>query len=197
MSDSIRLATEDDAAEVLRIYEPIVRATAISFELHPPGVEEIRERIRAVLLSHAWLVCGDGQRIAGYAYASRFRAREAYQWTTEVTVYVDAEQRRRGIGRALYVSLLEVLKLQGFLTAIAVIALPNEPSVQLHERLGFRAVGVLKRVGYKLGRWHDVGWWQMELREREADPQSTRRVAELAGTAEWRRAVAAGLTELA
>jgi L-amino acid N-acyltransferase YncA len=196
MSYRIRLAEEADAAEILRIYEPIVRETAISFELTPPGNEEIRQRIRDVLSSHVWLVGAEGQSVAGYAYASKFRPREAYQWTAEVTVYVDVSRRRRGVGRALYISMMEVLRLQGFRSAIAVIALPNDPSVRMHERLGFKAVGVFEKVGYKLGRWHDVGWWQIALREREANPCPPRPVSELIGTPEWERALAAGSTEL-
>lgn len=193
----IRLVAESDAAEILRIYEPIVRDTAISFELAAPSEQEMRQRIRNVLSSHVWLVCQDGQRVAGYAYASSFRPREAYQWTAEVTVYVEAASQRRGGGRALYVSLIEALRLQGFSRAVAVIALPNEPSVKLHEKLGFRAVGVLERAGYKLGRWHDVRWWQLELREAEAHPGPPRSINELVGTPEWKRAIAAGITELA
>jgi L-amino acid N-acyltransferase YncA len=197
MSLCIRLAEESDASEIVRIYEPIMRDTAISFELDAPSEEEMRQRIRNVLSSHVWLVCENGQKISGYAYATKFRPREAYQWTAEVTVYVDAAWQRRGIGRALYVSLLEALRLQGFSTAIAVIALPNEPSVKLHERLGFRAIGVFERVGYKLGRWHDVGWWQRKLREAEAHPEPPRSMGELVGTPAWERAIAAGITALA
>jgi L-amino acid N-acyltransferase YncA len=197
MRDRLRLAQESDAREVLRIYEPIVRDTAISFELAPPNEVEMRQRIRKVLLSHIWLVCEEGPRLAGYAYASRFRPREAYRWTAEVTVYVDSERRRRGVGRALYLSLLEALRVQGFLTAVAVIALPNEPSVKLHERLGFKAIGIFERVGYKLGRWHDVGWWQRTLREPEESPAAPRAIAELVGTPQWQAAIEAGAIELA
>jgi L-amino acid N-acyltransferase YncA len=185
MSFRVRLAAEGDASEILRIYDPIVRNTAISFELDPPSAEEMRERIRNVLSSHVWLVCENEQKITGYAYATKFRPREAYQWAAEVTVYVDAAWQRRGIGTALYVSLLEALRLQGFSTAIAVIALPNEASVKLHERLGFRAVGVFERVGYKLERWHDVGWWQRKLRQADAHPEAPRPIGELVATPGW------------
>jgi L-amino acid N-acyltransferase YncA len=193
----LRLAAESDAAGILRIYEPIVRNTAISFELAAPAEEEMRERIRNVLSSHVWLVCEHGQSVAGYAYATKFRPREAYQWATEVTVYVDAARQRRGIGTALYRSLIEVLRLQGFSTAVAVIALPNEPSVKLHERLGFKAVGVFQRVGYKLGRWHDVGWWQKAPREVEPNPAPPRAIDKLVGTPEWERAISTGAIDLA
>lgn len=163
MGWKVRIARESDAEQMLRIYAPVVRETAISFELAPPSADEMRERVRNILATHVWLVCEDGPEIAGYAYASKFRPREAYQWTAEVTVYVDSAQQRRGIARALYLALFEAMRLQGFCSAIAVIALPNDASVKLHEGLGFRRVGVFERVGYKLGRWHDVGWWQLEL----------------------------------
>ena len=185
----IRVARESDADQMLGIYDPIVRATAISFELAPPGVDEMRERIRNTLASHVWLVCEEAQAIAGYAYASKFRPREAYQWTAEVTVYVHPAQQRRGIGRALYRSLVEILRLQGFCSAIAVIALPNDASVRLHEGLGFQSIGIFERAGYKLGRWHDVGWWQLKLQEHHSNPMAPRNIAELTGTAEWERAL--------
>lgn len=197
MTIAIRLVTESDAGQILRIYAPIVRDTAISFELTPPSTGDLRQRMRDVLSDHVWLVCEDGRQIAGYAYASKFRPREAYQWAAEVTVYVDAARQRRGIGRALYISLIEVLRLQGFSAAIAVIALPNEASVKLHESLEFKRVGVFQRVGYKLGRWHDVEWWQLALREQDSNPRPPRRVSELIGTDEWERALFAGLIELA
>ena len=179
MGPNIRLARESDADQVLNIYAPIVRETAISFELAPPGVDEMRERIRNILASHAWVVSEDGQAIAGYAYASKFRPREAYQWTAEVTVYVHPAQQRKGIGTALYGSLFEIMRLQGFCTAIAVIALPNHASAQLHERLGFKPIGIFERAGYKLGRWHDVGWWQLELQSHPSNPNPPRSIAEV------------------
>jgi len=179
MGPKLRLARESDADQVLNIYAPIVRETAISFELAPPGVDEMRERIRNILASHAWLVCEDAQAIAGYAYASKFRPREAYQWTAEVTVYVHPAQQRKGIGTALYGLLFEIMRQQGFCTAIAVIALPNQASVQLHERLGFKSIGIFERAGYKLGRWHDVGWWQLELQSHPSNPNPPRSIAEI------------------
>ncbi|HEX3683310.1 MAG TPA: arsinothricin resistance N-acetyltransferase ArsN1 family B [Bryobacteraceae bacterium] len=193
----IRLARESDADQMLEIYAPLVRATAISFELAPPSSTEMRERVRNILATHAWLVCEEAQAICGYAYASKFRAREAYRWAAEVTVYVHPARQRKGVGRTLYRSLFDVMRLQGFCRAIAVIALPNEASVQLHERLGFKSMGVFERAGYKLGRWHDVGWWQLQLQEHPLNPRAPRGVAELVGTAEWERALGAKVTESA
>ena len=101
--------------------------------------------------------------VLGYAYASRHRDRAAYQWSIDVSVYVRADAHRRGIGRALYAALLRIVTAQGFYRAYAGITLPNASSVGLHEAMGFRPVGVYRAVGYKLGAWHDVGWWDLAL----------------------------------
>jgi L-amino acid N-acyltransferase YncA len=191
MALQLRLARESDADRMLAIYAPIVRETAISFELAPPDPDEMRQRIRRISSTHAWVVCEEEETIAGYAYASQFRPREAYQWTAEVTVYVHPARRQRGIGRTLYEALFAALRLQGYSSAIAVIALPNDASVRLHERLGFRAVGVLQRAGYKLGRWHDVGWWQLELQAASANPHPPRAITELAANGEVERLLTA------
>ena len=194
MALKIQVAKESDAPNLLRIYRPIVETTAISFELAPPGVDEFKERIRNVLFSHVWLVCEEASEILGYAYASKFRPREAYQWTAEVTVYVSPTQQRRGVARGVYLSLFAALRLQGFCTAVAVIALPNEASVKLHEDLGFKPIGIFPRIGYKLGKWHDTGWWQLPLLEHPALPLPLRTVSDLSGTREWETALATGLS---
>lgn len=159
----VRPADERDAPALAAIYEPIVRGTAISFELAPPDAEEMRRRVAATTARHPWLVADDGGTTVGYAYASSFRAREAYRFACESTVYVAEGARGRGAASRLYRALFALLEAQGFAVAYAGIALPNEPSVRLHERLGFRAVGVFSRAGWKLGRWHDVGFWERPL----------------------------------
>ncbi|MDA1190738.1 MAG: GNAT family N-acetyltransferase [Candidatus Poribacteria bacterium] len=166
----IRLATEDDAAAMLDIYAPVVQDSVISFELTPPTVEEFQARIASNLTFAPWLVCEIDGKVVGYVYGARFRQRVAYQWTVEVTVYVHHDYTRRGIGRGLYVSLFECLRLQGFVNAIAVIALPNPGSVALHEQVGFEKAGVFHLVGYKHGQWLDVGWWELTLLTRETSP---------------------------
>lgn len=170
MGASIRLATEQDARQLLEIYAPVVRETAISFELEPPSEEEFQRRIRSTLEHDPWVACEDNGRILGYAYAGKFRPRQAYQWTVETTVYVHEQHQRRGIALALYSALFECLRLQGYFSAVAVISLPNPASVALHERLGFNLVGVYPEVGYKHGKWYDVGWWQLTLQARVASP---------------------------
>jgi phosphinothricin acetyltransferase len=160
MHATIRMATPEDAEAILTIYAPIVRETAISFEVEPPTHAEMHARVAQTLRHLPWLVCNRQGEVLGYVYASPHRARAAYQWSVDVTVYIHQEARRTGIGRALYTALFQLLTLQGFYQCYAGITLPNPASVGLHESLGFQPVGVYRNVGYKLGAWHDVGWWQ-------------------------------------
>ena len=162
----IRSAITADAPAIQAIYAPIVRDTVISFETEIPTVQEIAQRIDDTLSTHPYLVAEIDGVVAGYAYASQHRSRPAYRWSADVTVYVAAEARRSGLGRALYGRLLPMLTEQQFHAAFAGIALPNPASVGLHEAMGFTPVGVYREVGYKFGRWCDVGWWQRLLKDR-------------------------------
>lgn len=193
----IRLAEPADAAGILAIYEPIVRETATSFELEPPGEEEMRRRIESTLERRPWLVCAADGIVAGYAYAAAHRERAAYQWSTETSVYVHPDHRRRGVARGLYTALLAALRAQGFANALAGITLPNPASVGFHEACGFRWIGAYSSVGYKLGAWHDVGWLQLWLREDHGDPGSPPcRTAELIAKPAWQEALRAGLSRI-
>jgi L-amino acid N-acyltransferase YncA len=163
VSSLVRTAAPTDAAAIQGIYAPMVERTAISFELEPPTIEEIGQRIESTLPIYPYLVAERDGEVAGYAYASQHRAREAYQWSVEVSVYVSPKAHRSGIARALYGRLLPILEAQGFHTAYAGIALPNEGSVGLHEALGFEHLGTYTEVGFKHGKWHDVGYWRKRL----------------------------------
>lgn len=165
----IRLATAAHVAPMLAIYAPIVEHTAISFEFEVPTEEQLAQRIARTLEHRPWLVCEERDALLGYAYATPFRARPAYAWTVETSVYVHADHRRRGVARGLYTALLDTLRAQGFQRAIAGIALPNDPSVALHESLGFTPVGVFQAVGGKGGAWHAVGFWDLELQPLPGD----------------------------
>jgi L-amino acid N-acyltransferase YncA len=166
----LRLARAADARAVQEIYGPIVADTVISFESEVPDEREMQTRIAEISAFAPWLVCEEDGRVSGYAYASRHRPRAAYAWCVDVSVYVRDGQRRTGVGRALYSVIFDLLRLQGFYAAHAGITLPNAASVGLHESLGFRRVGVYEKVGFKRGAWHDVGWWQLPLRERTGAP---------------------------
>ncbi len=164
----IRLASERDAAQLLSIYRPIVESSPASFELSVPTGPEFARRIARTLQEWPWLVAhpsGAPDEVLGYAYASAHRAREAYRWSAEVSVYVDPSAHRRGAGRKLYCALFSLLRAQGYRSALAGIVLPNEPSVRLHESLGFERIGVYRAVGFKLGAWWDTGWWGLQLQE--------------------------------
>ena len=169
---NIRLATPYDATHIRNIYRPIVLNTPISFEYDVPTVEVIEERIRYTLEQFAWLVCEEANITTGYAYAGTHRSRTAYQWSTEVSAYVHENYRGRKIGTALYKTLFELLKAQGYYRAFAGITLPNPASVRLHESVGFVPIGVFHGIGYKQDNWHDVGWWEYALQSTPPQPKS-------------------------
>jgi phosphinothricin acetyltransferase len=158
----VRLAAEDDLAEVCTIVNYFIEKSFVNFRTEPQGVDEWRSDWRRLSSRFPWLVATD-DRVVGVAYAAPWSEREAYRWTVEATVYVDPAMLRRGVGDALYTELLGRLRRQGFRSVVGVIALPNEPSVRLHERHGFVRIGELVDAGYKRGGWHDVGFWQCSL----------------------------------
>lgn len=163
MSAQIRIANKGDASEILRIYRPIVESTSISFEIVPPSLSEIESRIETTLRQYPWLVHVQDKKVVGYVYASVFRSRHAYQWSCEVTAYVDDDYRGQGIAKKLYQTLFKILRKQGYIIAIGGITLPNAASVALHESVGFKKVAHYPALGYKMNQWHDVGFWQTEL----------------------------------
>ena len=193
MSFEIRLAEERDAAAIAAIYAPYVFGSPVSFETEAPDATEMARRIDTLLQTHPWLVCetGDGKTI-GYVYGSPHRARAAYCWACEVSVYINPEYRRYGVARGLYASLFACLRLLGYVQAYAGITLPNAASVGLHEALGFEPVGVYKRIGYKAGAWHDVGWWGLELQAPAETPVPPTKLPDVLESAEWQQALAVG-----
>lgn len=152
-----------DAKQILAIYHPIVEETNISFETDPPSYEEMSRRIGNTLATHEWLVAYDGDGIAGYAYASQYRPRQAYRFSVETTAYVHERCRGRGVGKSLYEALFSSLESLGFHSAYAGVALPNPASIALHQAVGFESVGVFQDAGFKFEKWHDVSWWQRKV----------------------------------
>jgi L-amino acid N-acyltransferase YncA len=162
----IRHADPDaDGPACAGIYAPAVNDGVASFEAVAPTAEQMSERIARVGSRYPWLVAAEGDDVLGYAYATEHRARAAYRWAADTTVYVSPRAQRRGVGRALYGALLPLLAQQGLYTAVAGITLPNDASVALHERMGFELVGHYRDIGFKHGAWRTVGWWQARLRE--------------------------------
>ena len=166
----IRQANPTDAVAILAIYAPYIRNTSITFETGVPAVADFANRIRSYLENWPWLVYEKDGQVLGYAYASRYRERVAYQWSVESSVYVHDDHHRSGIARDLYTALFSILKAQGFRTVYAVINLPNDQSVAFHDIMGFKYFATYEKVGYKLGNWKDVGWWQLQLNEYAEEP---------------------------
>jgi L-amino acid N-acyltransferase YncA len=172
VADGARLSVREadaarDAQACADVYAPYVRKTAASFEEHPPAAQEIRRRIEQ---AYVWLVAEHEGRVMGYAYGGRFAQRAAYRWSAETTVYVSASHHRAGVGRALYTELLERLRALGLWTLCAGVTQPNAASDALHRAMGFVEVGTYRRIGFKLGAWWDVSWWQLDLRPGEQGP---------------------------
>jgi L-amino acid N-acyltransferase YncA len=171
----LRLARESDIAQINEIEAWAILHTSAHFALDPEPPDRTLDAFRDARSHYPWLVAADdaatpAPNVLGYARASPWKTRQAYRWTAELTVYVRPEHHARGIGRSLYAALLDTLRAQGYRMVLGGITLPNPASVALHERLGMTCLGVLPRVGFKFGRWHDVGYWGMDLAPGAADP---------------------------
>lgn len=168
MTTTIRLALPADAGAIEAIYRPYVETAHFTFEESPPGEAEIAQRIANPV--HPWLVADTGRDVIGYASTSPMRNRPAYRWSVETGIYLAPGIIGRGLGALLLGAHLELLERQGFVTAIAGIALPNDASIGLHKKLGFTLSGIEHGVGFKLGRWIDVARWQRDLAPRSSLP---------------------------
>src|SRR5258706_5166869 len=160
---TIREATARDAQAICGMYNPHIRDTIVSFEEIEVPIPEMRERIAGVTQSFPWLVAEQNGVLLGYAYAGTFSKRSAYRHSVETTIYVEEAARGHGFGAELYFALLDRLRAMPLRTALGIIALPNAASVALHEKCGFKKVAHLSEVGFKFGRWIDVGYWQIVL----------------------------------
>ena len=166
----VRIARKSDAPGILDIYKPYIDHSAITFETETPGIEQFEQRIEKCLQRFPWLVCVVDGVIAGYVYASAHRDREAYQWTCECSVYIHNQFMGKGLGSAMYAVLFDILKIQGIRNVYAGITLPNQASIQLHERMGFEHFATYENVGYKTDGWKTVGWWRLQLNDYELNP---------------------------
>lgn len=179
MGDNLRVATKDDATGMLGIYAPFILNSGVTQETEVPTVEDFQERILSNLTERPWLVCEINNEIAGYAYAGKHRDRKGYQWCTEPSVYISGKYYGLGVANALYAALFDILKSQGYVNAYAVITLPNKRSVAFHKKFGFEYLTTYKKIGYKLGQWHDVGWMQYEITPHKKDPMDPVRFSDL------------------
>lgn len=174
----IRDAITSDAEAMLAIYAPYVEETAVTFEYQVPSKEEFRRRMKTVIQKYPWMVAEEDGNILGYAYAGAFKARDAYQWAVETSIYVDRSRRRGGIGRRLHEALEERLKAQGILNMNACISFiePEDEyltldSVRFHQRLGYQKVAHFHLCGKKFGRWYDMIWMEKLIGEHTVDSE--------------------------
>ncbi len=190
---NIRLATPADSEALLDIYAPFVKNTVITFEYEVPTMAEFSSRIANISPKYPWLVCEMGGRIVGYAYASQFHERAAYDWSVDASVYVHPDFHGKKIGTALYSCLLELLKLQGFYNVYAIITGANQGSLDFHQSLGFRPAGLYCKVGYKFNQWQDVQWLTLTIKDHSLLPQKPKSIQDIKETPEFDGAVSKAL----
>ncbi len=167
---TLRQACPEDAEAVLEIYAPYIKNTNITFEYEVPSLSAFRERMEGIMEGYPYLVCEIDGVMAGYAYAHRYKERAAYQWDAELSVYLREEYARRGIGRAFYTALMEILKEQNVRNVYGIVTSPNPPSEALHAAMGFRLFGVSQKTGYKLGKWIDVSGFERPIGDPDSPP---------------------------
>ena len=175
----IRLARTNDAEGILAIYAPYISNTSFTFETEVPTEKDFQKRISDYLINWPWLVCEIDGVVAGYAYGAKYRERTAYQWCVESSIYIHDDFQKQNIGKALYGALIEIFKQQGYRNVYAVINLPNDKSVRFHESCGFTYFATYENVGYKLGKWKNVGWWQLVINEFGMEPEAPIKFSEL------------------
>ena len=167
---TIRTASVSDAPALLSIYAPYVEKTAVTFEYTVPSPEEFQTRIAHTLDRYPYLVAERNREIIGYAYASAFKERAAYDWAVETSVYVSENARGTGAGTTLYKALEQALEKQNVLNVNACISYPNPGSISFHEKLGYKTVGHFTRCGYKLDQWWGMSWVEKKLGTEPASP---------------------------
>ena len=192
----IRLVEAGDEAGILAVYAPYIECSAITFEADVPPIEEFRSRIANISRDMPFLVCTFGNEIAGYAYASEHRSRAAYRWAREVSVYIHPEYHRCHLAKALYTTLIDLASAQGIATLLAGITIPNQPSIAFHEKMGFKQCAEYRNIGYKLGQWHNVGWWELWIQPDNFSPPEQITPIQLLLPETIRNAIKRGMAEL-
>lgn len=165
----IRFVNESDTLCLLKIYEQYIE-TPITFEYELPTFKEFKTRIKNIKSEYPYLVCEEDNKIIGYAYADRYKEREAYSWDAELSIYLNKEYTSKGTGKKLYTILIEILKLQGIKNVYGCVTLPNEKSEKLHKSLGFKIAGVFYSTGYKCGKWQDVAYFEKSIANYDLNP---------------------------
>lgn len=160
---AIRHATLADLPRILEIYGPYVKNTAISFEYTVPSLESFTQRFLGITAQFPWLVWEEDGCILGYAYGSLPFERAAFQWSAEASIYLCPEAKGRGIGKALYAALEQLLQKQGYRKVYAIITTANDDSIAFHKAVGYRHTATMPDCGYKLGKWYGIVWMEKDL----------------------------------
>ena len=175
----IRLVKKEDAKGILAIYAPYVENTTITFEYDVPLIEDFSKRIEDISDSMPYFVAIENNTIIGYCYATKYRARAAYQWAVELSIYIDKAYARKQIGTILYTVLLDTLKKLGYHQAYACITMPNTSSINFHKKFNFKEIGIFHQCGYKYNQWLDTLWMEYKLQEYNEQVQSPISIKEL------------------
>ncbi|MBQ8798325.1 MAG: N-acetyltransferase [Lachnospiraceae bacterium] len=175
----IRFATVKDAAAILEIYGEYIRNTAVTFEIEVPTLSAFEERMERIMSQFPWLVCEIDGEIAGYAYASKHGERAAYRWSADLSVYIHEKFHRNHIASELYDEVIALLRKLGYYTVYAGVSTPNPKSEAFHGAYGFQCLGEFKNVGYKLGEWHGVAWYELPIAEYVKEPKEPRGIGEI------------------
>ena len=186
----IRIATEADSASILEIYAPFIMDTIITFEYEVPTLAEFAKRMTNIHKKYPWLLCEINGNIVGYAYASKFNERAAYDWSVDFSIYINPKYHGKNIGKSLYFSLSQLIKLQGYYNAYAGVTLPNIKSEGLHQSFGFKPIGVYQNVGYKFGNWYDVKLFGLKINEYPKSPIKPKNIDEINDTPEFNAIIA-------
>ena len=179
MSMRIRMATENDAKQILNIYNYYIKTTAVTFEYDEVSEEEYAERIRDIMKVNPFLVCEINQEIVGYAYYGMYAKRAAFAWDVESTVYLNPEYKGKNVACSLYNVLIEIGKLQGYYNVYALIETSNIASIKFHEKLGFITVGTMPNIGYKFGQWWGLTEMNLRIGDFDREPEKARKINEL------------------
>lgn len=166
----IRFVKDEDILSIVNIYTPYVINTTITFECSPPSLADFKHKVSNITSFYPFLVCEIDNSVVGYAYANRIREREAYDWDVELSIYLNPKFVKLGIGKLLYEALIDILKLQNIYNAYGVITLPNEASIKLHKKLGFKEIGIFHNTGFKFNKWWDVVWVEKTIQELQTPP---------------------------
>lgn len=179
MKHMIRLAAISDSEDILSIYAPFIRDTAITFETEIPSIDEVSCRIKSISKQYPYIVYQIKDEVVGYAYASKHRERSAYRYDVDVSIYVLPEYHGSGIAHKIYDCLFEILKELGYYNAYAAYTVPNEKSIRFHEKFGFTLIGTHHKTGYKFGKWHDVSWLEKIINEHIDKPNLIKSISDL------------------